>query len=168
MGADAAFTKKVSYQMLYGMTGAPEQSLLTAMNEIWFYFAAVGAALYAGLNAANRWKRASLSAKREIMDMSTIYRSWYLSRGVSESDFRDIWGEIADALQIPAGLLRPSDKFGNEVGSSARFGSCDLDELSTSAIMRAERFGISVDLSRIVTIDDYVMTFVERDATRKS
>ena len=62
---------------------------------------------------------------------------------------------MATTLSLPAERLRPSDKFGDELGPY-RVINDDLDQLQVVTTRRLETFGRKADFSAIKTLDDYI------------
>lgn len=93
--------------------------------------------------------------EREDLDCDTLYSRYYADSGIPQEYMLELWYEVADALKVPPGLLRPDDKFGIDIGVWT-FTSEDLDYLGELAIKRARIVGVSIDLQIIKTVDDYV------------
>lgn len=107
------------------------------------------------LNAKSR-KRTSMSfQEREILDENALYSRFYADSGISQARVLELWHEVASALRVSAGLLRPEDQFGKDIGAWS-ITSEDLDYLGQLAIKRAKREGRSIDLQAIKSVDDYV------------
>jgi hypothetical protein len=72
----------------------------------------------------------------------------------------EVWNEIATTLRVPPEKLRPTDRFGEDIGLD--FGPSDrLDTLSELAFKRAQRRQLNVRLEALDTIDDYVRALAE-------
>lgn len=105
-------------------------------------------------------RQASLQAlsERESLSDAEIYRQFYAAGNFDETAVRSAWNEIAETLRVPADKLRPTDKFGADIGVS--FITCEeLDTLGELAAQRAAPHGKEVDISAIATVDDYVKAF---------
>jgi hypothetical protein len=104
--------------------------------------------------------RASLTLldEREELSNDEIYQKFYASTDLEKPIVIELWHEVADILEVPATRLRPSDKFGKDVGVYW-ITSEKLDELGVVAKKRAETLGKSIDLTAIDTVDAYVKTF---------
>ena len=59
---------------------------------------------------------------------------------------------------MPADRLRPDDRFGKEVGVYW-ITSDDLDALAAKGRKRANECGLTVDLEKLATVDEYVRCF---------
>lgn len=93
--------------------------------------------------------------EREILDENALYSRFYADSGISQARVLELWHEVASALRVSAGLLRPEDQFGKDIGAWS-ITSEDLDYLGQLAIKRAKREGRSIDLQAIKSVDDYV------------
>lgn len=98
------------------------------------------------------------------MSMKEIYRTWYQSKHVQESKFTELWTEVAECLGQPAGLLRPQDRFREDVGR-AWITTDELDELYERAMHRGEAMGLELDPSKLKTIDDYIVVLSQERKT---
>lgn len=110
-------------------------------------------------------RQASLHAlsERESLSEIEIYRQFYAGGNFDEAAVRSAWNEIAETLRVPSDKLRPTDKFGTDIG--VRFITSDeLDTLDELAAQRASRHGKKVDLAAIATVDDYVKAFATASA----
>lgn len=64
---------------------------------------------------------------------------------------------------MPADKLRPTDKFGTDIGAWS-ITSEELDALGDLAAQRATRQGAEVDIASLATVDDYVKAFAKSSA----
>jgi hypothetical protein len=117
------------------------------------------ALVLAGIGIAVRWEKkrqilAALKSRRNLTD-DEIYEQYYASSSLGKAIVLELWHEVADALRTPAGFMRPTDRFGKEVGAYW-ITSEELDVLGVAARQRANRQGIAIDMKLIRTIDDYV------------
>ncbi|WP_316680244.1 hypothetical protein [Ralstonia flaminis] len=78
-------------------------------------------------------------------------------------DVRVLWNEIADTLRVPASKLRPSDRFGTDIGAYF-ITSEELDVLGDLAARRATQRDMKIDITALATVDDYVKAFAARNA----
>jgi hypothetical protein len=102
----------------------------------------------------------ALSERGSLSDIE-IYKQFYAGGNFDEAAVRSAWNEIAETLGVPADKLRPTDKFGADIG--VRFITSDeLDTLGELAAQRASRHGKKVDVPAIATVDDYVKAFAVR------
>lgn len=126
-----------------------------------YLFAAFAVALGGGAVLLRR-KRSNaglhaLSQRVSLTD-AEIYKQFYAGGNFDEAAVRSAWDEIAETLRVPADKLRPTDKFGTDIGVWF-ITSDELDMLGELAAQRAARLGKEVDISAIATVDDYVKAF---------
>lgn len=123
------------------------------------WLAATAALLLGGLGFSVRGlmkrKADSLLEGREALTDDEIYQRFYASSSLGKETVIGLWHEVAHVLRVPAGRLRPTDKFGKEVGAYW-ITSEELEVLGATAQQRANRQGVAVDLASIQTVDDYV------------
>ena len=93
--------------------------------------------------------------QRPTLSEDEIYRNFFENSGVPKAVVSELWNEVASALSLPAGKLRPSDRFGQELGAYL-ITSEKLDSLASIATARAKERGGTADLSRIDTLGQYV------------
>jgi hypothetical protein len=110
----------------------------------------------------DRFKRRATVGRSNLTGVQ-IYETYFKDFGYVKDDVLQLWYEIADALEIKAGLLRPQDRFGKDVGGGFVL-TPELDLLTELAIERTERQGLTIDLEAIETVDDYVKMFARRQA----
>ena len=103
-------------------------------------------------------KYAEIISSREDLSLDEIYERFYGAEGFDRSAIFDIWQEIAGNLEVSVGKIRPSDRFGKEVGGYL-VTSEKLDALGLAAKKRAKKYGIKIEISKIASIDDYVRSF---------
>lgn len=96
---------------------------------------------------------------RESLSDDEIFERYYFDRGLEKKAVLEIWHEIADTLGLPAAQLRPTDRFGQDIGAYLLTSEA-IDALSTLALKRCKRQGLALNLSTIKTVDEYVVTMV--------
>jgi hypothetical protein len=101
-----------------------------------------------------------LNPQRELLDDQAIYRLYYSGSVLSESEVIELWHEIADTLNMPAGMIRPSDVFGKDIGRGL-ITTEELDELYCLGSKRAKSLGLPIDFLEIRTVDDYIKAFIK-------
>jgi len=99
----------------------------------------------------------ALSDRESLSDVE-IYKQFYAGGNFDEAAVRSAWNEIAETLRVPADKLRPTDKFGADIGVWS-VTSEELDTLGELAAQRAARQGKEVDITTLATVDDYVRAF---------
>jgi hypothetical protein len=107
-----------------------------------------------------RYQEAQVIRRRPRQDADSIYATYYASSGIPKNEFIEIWREIAGALNIPDGKLRPEDRFGKDIGRYL-ITSEELDTLSECGLKRAREHGLSIDF-KINTVDEYVRAFTRK------
>jgi len=131
-----------------------------------YLIAAFAIAIGGGAALLRRKRRKpSLQALSERMSLTDadIYKQFYAGRDLDESAVRSAWNEIAETLRVPAGKLRPTDRFGADIGVWS-ITSEELDALGELATQRAARQGKEVDFAALATVDDYVRAFATAGA----
>jgi hypothetical protein len=125
--------------------------------ELWIFWTIVVLLVSLGLIVRATKKRNidTALAAREALTDEEIYRRFYASLGLNKTEVIELWHEIAEILRVPAERMRPSDKFGKDIGTYW-ITSEELDILSTAAQQRAKLRGLTIDLASIKTVDDYV------------
>ncbi|MBU65182.1 MAG: hypothetical protein CL858_06975 [Cupriavidus sp.] len=93
--------------------------------------------------------------ERQDLNDDALYSRFYSDSGISQAKVIELWHEVADALNVAPGQLRPEDEFGKDIGTWS-ITSEDLDYLGQLALKRAKVNGRSVDLQAIKSVDDYV------------
>lgn len=106
-----------------------------------------------------------LMKKRQCLTNEAIL-AFYLKSNLSESSILELWNEIAEILNVPVGYLRPKDPL-NKIVTIKFFSDDRIEDISDMAIARAKSLNKSIDLEKIVTIDNYVRAFAE-DANKLS
>jgi hypothetical protein len=99
-------------------------------------------------------------AEREALNNDSMYSLFFANSGLSAPFVAELLREIAELLEISPGKLRPSDRFGHEIGMRIFVRSSDvLDALASIANRRAKKYNNSINLEDIKTIDEYVKRF---------
>lgn len=108
-------------------------------------------------NLKQRNARVRLGERIALTD-EEVFRQFYTPSDLDFQEVAELWHEISKVLKVPVGRLRPSDRFGADIGTYW-ITSEELDALSETARQRASRQGIDVDFATIKTVDDYVKCF---------
>lgn len=130
-------------------------------------FIAIGIAAIAWSSVLAQRRRRALFDRRTELNAEEIYFQHFSRSGLPAGLVLELWHEVADVFNLPAGKLRPSDRFGEELGNYGITGD-DLYELAGLAILRARLYGGQVNLRGIRTLDCYVraLASMQLDATR--
>lgn len=125
----------------------------------------VAVALLIGVCYFLDWQRRNkvwrLKPDREELDDLSVYQQFYATAQLMEQDVIMLWHEIADTLKVPAGKIRPTDIFGEDIGGGVLV-TTELDELSRLGAQRARGLKLSIDLQAVKTVDDYIRTFARK------
>jgi hypothetical protein len=97
-------------------------------------------------------------ARRQPISLESIHQQYYREADVSLEVLRELWMEVSRVLKIDGGHLRPSDRFGRDVGRGL-ITTDELDELALIARQRAGALGVDLDPKDLATVDDYVRFF---------
>ncbi len=111
--------------------------------------------------AVPRWKQKAARRDletRERLDDEGVYSRYYATSGLPKDRVLELWHEVAETLRVPAGQLRPEDRFGKNVGAYW-ITSDDLDVLAAKGRNRAQQLGLTVDFGQLGTVDQYVRCF---------
>ena len=92
----------------------------------------------------------------------------FTGQGLESAVVEDLLREVAIAVEFPAELLRPSDRFDRELRPRWwEFGD-RATELAWSAEHRQSQSGIAVDTGAVQTVADYVLTFAPLEQVIRS
>ena len=126
-----------------------------------------GAALAAGLGVLIPWlrRRRSVAALegRESLDDEAFYGRYYAESKIPKTLVSELRHEVAETLKVPTAKLRPEDRFGKQIGTYW-ITSEDLDVLAAKGRNRAKALGLSVDLQKLNTVDEYIRCFEKTSA----
>src|SRR3974377_555758 len=90
------------------------------------------------------------NSRRTFDDRATLSDEqicgYFADSGLPQPLVIELWREVANALRLPAGKLRPTDRFGRELGGYW-ITSDELDALGQIAAARARRQGTALDLA---------------------
>lgn len=130
-----------------------------------YWFATAVALVVGGYIVASRLRVRRAERKfledRPTLDLNAVYTEFYAHSGLAEDSVIEVWREVADALNIAPGKLRPTDRFGADVGRYFEL-SDKLDELHVAGLRRAKRLGVNPDFEQVKTVDDYVRALSKR------
>lgn len=96
---------------------------------------------------------------RRKLTSAEIWDAYYSTSDLKKTAVAEIWGEVAETLNVPAEIMRPKDKLTDYRVSSDGILTPDLDLLSKKAVARISRLDMNVKIETIITVDDYVRTF---------
>lgn len=97
-------------------------------------------------------------ANRAERSMHEIFESHFSNCGVAEGRFVELWKELADILEVPAGKILPSDRFQIELAPPKGFEFNDqINDVMYMIGKRCQRAGF--DPRSINSVRDYIITF---------
>jgi len=142
--------------------------LISVLSVVWLFKANIwvvvlGLVVAIGVGAfAERWfsrrGKRDLLAHRETLSPEEIYAKFYASSGLSEDCVRQLWDEIAKALGYESSRIRPSDRFGIDL-KEFQWVDGEVSDLDGIATERCKKKNLKIDLSKILTVDDYIRAF---------
>jgi len=117
------------------------------------------------MRTVRKTKVARLSERRPLT-ADEFFANFYLTAGLSKQDVVALRAEIASAIEVPVGLLRPEDRFSVELADCKGMGPMDggLAELTFSAERRKKTSGRDLNISTLKSVDDYIRAFARPDA----
>jgi hypothetical protein len=115
-----------------------------------------------------RHYRRKFLINRADLNFDQIYSEYFIGKALPKELACELWNEIASALSLPAGKLRPSDRFDNELAAPKGWEFDDnIVDVQFAAEHRLRQSGIQGDLSAIKTVGDYVEFFCHLAGGRK-
>lgn len=120
--------------------------------------AAIGIGLAVAVAAVAVWTRAQkrrLDPQRDVLDFGTIVQRFYADSDVTLADVEKTYTRISEATGVPAGALRPDDRFDRELKPRAGWEYDDPLHIFSDELARdAEKAGLRVKLEEVATVDD--------------
>lgn len=123
----------------------------------------VGAALVGlgvAIVAVRVWERQTSKSRRRTLQgrpdltIDQIFECYYASTDVGLSVVREAFRDISETLDVPAGKLRPSDRFDVELGPTVGW---EYDDVVNDLVAHAtQRLDALHDSTPVRTVDDYV------------
>lgn len=115
-------------------------------------------------------KRARLSrlTGRAAMSPEEIYRQYFDAAGLRQEVLVRQWREAASSLELPAELLRPTDRFDTELKPLSGWPLYDdqIEDLFAWATRRAKALGTTIDLTGVQTLGDFVTLLARLETGR--
>jgi hypothetical protein len=115
----------------------------------------------AAVRAHYHKKELSELAGRESLNDEAVFSTFYQKHGLAKESVLEVWNEIAATLKLPPDKLRPTDRFGSNIGTHF-ITSEDLDSLFELGERRASRLNMSVNFGELTTVDDYVRALAKK------
>jgi hypothetical protein len=101
---------------------------------------------------------------RETLTFDQIYERYFEKKDLDKSKVFELWNEIEDTLELPKGLIRPTDSFDKELAPAKGYEWDDqIIGITWDAERRMKKAGKKIDLQKIKTVEDYIMTFIKID-----
>lgn len=98
----------------------------------------------------------SLEARPDL-SLQEIQDDFYRDLTVSRERFAQLWNDVADAFELPAGRIRPRDRLGVELPLRPMFGTTDEDMILAGAMKRrCKELGIETPSTSPKTVDEYI------------
>jgi hypothetical protein len=95
---------------------------------------------------------------REQLSIEKIHDDFY--PGYEMREFAEVWKEIASAVEVPPGLIRPTDRFDTELGPVKGFRiASEMDDLQEAFMRRCKQQRLDIHQVNIQTVDDYIKQF---------
>lgn len=102
-------------------------------------------------------QRRRLPGRRKVLNLATIYNRFYRDSDLELSDVEVAYNRIAEATGVPAGALRPGDRFSDDLAPPKGWEYDDAIFLFSDALEEdADSLGIGVDIEKVATVDDAV------------
>jgi hypothetical protein len=124
---------------------------------------ALGAGISLGAAAMSAKARRQKFAARPDLGLEGVYREYYAHEGIHQPTFARVWAECAETLGVPAGKLRPTDRFDRELKGLDRLQVTGdaVGYIFDDAAAAAERAGLPFDGATLATLDDLVRQLVQ-------
>jgi hypothetical protein len=95
---------------------------------------------------------------RERLPLESIHDKFY--PGYEMAMFLQLWREIASKTEVPPELMRPADRFDNELGPVKGFPIAgELDDLNEAFVRRCKQQKLDFHKAKVETVDDYIKLF---------
>lgn len=110
--------------------------------------------------ARRRWKRRARFAGRAVLSDAEIFAQFYAQSDLRPEAVAKYWNEVGRLMRVPAGRLRPSDRFDVELAPVAGAEMADeIEELGEFFDDERQRLGLSVNLKQMKTLDELIRAF---------
>ncbi len=103
-------------------------------------------------------------AGREEIDIESQIAGRYRSQNIDPDRAADLWRSIADCYAVPAGKLRPDDRFAQELNTKRLF-TVDDENSSVNLLISHQiaALGFAVEISQLHTLDDCIRALCRRN-----
>ena len=108
----------------------------------------------------NRGKMARFG-DRKPLESDDFYEKFYADSGLPRALVLELLQEVGDSVEIVPTLLRPQDRILVELSDLKSLKPADggLAEVTFAAQRRQKKLGVTVDITKIQTVDDYIRRF---------
>jgi hypothetical protein len=131
----------------------------------WIILTISGIASVLWLDAASLRKRQAAFGARETLPTPEIVRRYYTDLGVDEAVVARLWDDCADALRLPPGKLRPTDRLREAlVAFEDGIASRRLRDVDTYVKAYAHKHGCTIDVRHAVLVDDLIRQLARCEA----
>ncbi|MHB8734772.1 MAG: hypothetical protein ACYC6M_05655 [Terriglobales bacterium] len=97
--------------------------------------------------------------ERELLSTDDFCSRFYSGEDLPRERILDVLKDLSEALEIPAGKLRPSDRFLVELAPlKSTWGPVDDTDFSVMVLtnLLERKYGVRIEMKTIKTIDDYI------------
>lgn len=110
-----------------------------------------------------RRQRKERLGDRKLISVDDFYEAYYRSTAIPRELVGELLHGVAAALELPPGLLRPTDRFSVEFGPLPGWGALD-DRLDFYDYLIAieRKYDFKLDRDKIKTLDDLIRAIGER------
>lgn len=122
-------------------------------------FILVGLATGYGAYVYRKHQAAAFFRRREPLTEEEIFSRFYGGTNFRKEEVLELWKEVAEVFHLPFGVLRPTDRFGQELRGYWLIDN-EVDEISDRAHSRLKRKKKAIDLHEISSLDEYIRTIV--------
>jgi len=97
---------------------------------------------------------------REELPVDSIFNQFFAQAHLPKPLVLELWNEVANALGVPPGKLRPDDRFDKELAPEEGWEfDDDIVEVCWAAERRLKKLGLKVEHSDVHTLGDYLEYF---------
>lgn len=116
-------------------------------------------------NCIPRRQRLKRFENRPELSLEQIYGEFFAGKNLPKELAYELWNEVSASLHVPAGKLRPTDRFDQELAAPKGWELDDaIVEVQWAAERRLKQSETQADLSQIKTVSDYVEFFCKLQA----
>jgi len=129
--------------------------------------AAIALAIYWSLPSSMRKRKAARLGNRAEMPPQEFYSTFYAESGIPKPIVLELLEEIAESIEMPISLIRPTDSFERELSDlDDEMYDGGMAEMNFRAHDRVQRHGVRLEPGQIKTVDEYIRFFGVLAASR--